>query len=153
MRRLRKKLKRPRTPWDSSLIEEEKVILRDYGLRRKREILRARAILRSFRRRARSLIAERNEEAEGILLDKLANLGLLRKGQGLDDVLALTVSNILDRRLQTIVFRRGMAKTPRQARQIIVHGHISIGERRMVYPSYMVPVGEEGRIKTRGGGK
>lgn len=153
MRRLRKKLKKPRSPWDSSLIEEEKKILNDYGLRRKREILKARAILRNFRRRARSLIAERNEEAEGVLLDKLANLGLLQKGQGLDDALAMTVNNILDRRLQTIVFRKGLAKTPKQARQIITHGHLSIKGRRMVYPSYMIPVDEEGKINIKGGRK
>lgn len=153
MRRLRKKLKRPRTPWDSSLIEEEKKILAAYGLRRKREILKARAILRNFRRRARALIAERDEEAEGILLDKLVNLGLLKEGQELDDVLALTVSNILDRRLQTIVFRRGIAKTPKQARQLITHGRVSIEGRRMAYPSYLVPVGEEGKINMKGGGK
>lgn len=153
MRRLRKKLKKSRKPWDSSLIEEEKKILALYGLRRKREILKARAILRNFRRRARSLIAERDEEAEGILLEKLANLGLLQKGQGLDDALALTVNNILDRRLQTIVSRKGAAKTPKQARQLITHGHLTIGGRKMVYPSYMVPVDEEGKIVIRGGRK
>ena len=153
MRRIRKKTKKPRSPWDSSLLEEEKKILATYGLRRKREILKARAILRNFRRRARSLIAERNEEAEGILLDKLANLGLLQKGQGLDDALALTVENILDRRLQTIVFRKGAAKTPKQARQIITHGRLSIEGRRMAYPSYLVPVEEEAKIKIKGGRK
>lgn len=153
MRKLKRKFKRPRSPWDSSLIEEEKKILRDYGLRRKREILRARAILRDFRRRARGLAAERNEEAEKTLLKKLANLGLLREGQGLDDVLALTVGNILDRRLQTMVFRRGLAKTPRQARQLITHGHVFVDGRRTVYPSYLVPAVEEGKITVKGGGK
>lgn len=153
MRRLRKKLKKPRAPWNSTLIEEEKKILSTFGLRRKREILKAREILRNFRRRARSLIAERDEEAEGILLNKLANLGLLQKGQGLDDVLALTVENILERRLQTIVFRKGIAKTPKQARQLITHGHVSIGGRRMSYPSYMVPVDGEGNIVIKGGNK
>lgn len=153
MRKLRRKLKRTRTPWDSSLIEEEKKILKDYGLRRKREILKARAILRNFRRRARALIAERDEVAEGVLLHKLANLGLLKEGQGLDDVLALAVSSVLDRRLQTIVFRKGIARSPRQARQLITHGHISIGGRKMFYPSYLVLVADEGKITIKGGGK
>ena len=86
-------------------------------------------------------------------LNKLVNLGLLQKGQGLDDALALTVENILDRRLQTIVFRKGAAKTPRQARQFITHGHLSIEGRRMVYPSYMVPAEEEAKINIKGGKK
>ena len=64
MRRIRKKTKKPRSPWNSTLLEEEKKILATYGLRRKREILKAQAILRNFRRRARSLIAERDDEPE-----------------------------------------------------------------------------------------
>lgn len=160
MRRIRKKFKRPRVPWDSATIEEQKGVLREYGLRRKKEIWIAQEMLRNFRRRARELIAERDEEKTEALLDKLVKLGLLKKGQGLDDVLALTVNNILDRRLQTVVFRKGTAGTVKQARQHITHGHVAIGGRRTAFPSYIVQADEESKITlqktktgTRGGSK
>ena len=146
MRRLKKKYKRPKKPWDKERIEEEKRLMEKYGLRRKREIWRAREILRKFRRRARRLVAERDKEKEKVLLDKLYRMGILEKNATLDDVLSLTVEDILERRLQTIVFRKGLAKTPKQARQFIVHGHIAFDGRRTVYPSMPVPRGMEDKV-------
>ena len=150
MRKLKKKLKRPRKPWDKERIEREAELMKKYGLRRKREIWKAEEILRKFRRRARRLAAEKNKEEEKILIQKLARMGLLNENATLDDVLSLTVENILDRRLQTLVFKKGLAKTPKQARQFITHGHIAVGGRRTVYPSYLVPRDEEDKIKFYG---
>jgi len=150
LRRLKKKYKRPKKPWDKERIEEEKRLIEKYGLRRKREIWRAREILRRFRRRARRLAAERDKEKEKILLDKLYRMGLLDKNATLDDVLSLTVEDILERRLQTIVYKLGLAKTPKQARQFIVHGHIAFDGRRTVYPSMLVPRGMEDKISFYG---
>jgi len=138
MRRLKKKYKKPRKPWDKARIEKEKELMKKYGLRRKREIWRAEAILRNFRRRARELAAKKDKEAEKILLDKLYRLGLLEKNATLDDVLSLTVEDILERRLQTMVFKKNLANTPRHARQLIVHGHIAVDGRRTIYPSFLV---------------
>lgn len=146
MRKLKKKYKRPKRPWDKERIEEEKELMKKYGLRRKREIWRAKEILRKFRRLARRLIAEKDKEKERILLDKLYRMGLLEKDATLDDVLSLTVEDILERRLQTLVFKLGLAKTPKQARQFIVHGHIAFEGRRTVYPSLLVPRGKEKEI-------
>ena len=143
MRKIRKKFKNPRMSWDSDNISERKGILRDYGLRRRREILIAQEILRNFRRRARDLIAEQDEEKTKALLDKLVKLGLLNKDQGLDDVLALTISNILDRRLQTVVWKKGLAATPKQARQFITHCHVTVSGKIVRSPAYMVPTQEE----------
>ncbi len=144
MRKLKKRYKRPRAPWETGLIEEEKKILQDYGLRRKKEIWVARALLRDFRRRARQLTAIKDKTREKTLLDKINKLGL--KGNSLDDVLSLTLNDILERRLQTIVFRRGITKTVKQARQFIVHGHIAIDGRKTNVPSYIVPINEESQI-------
>jgi len=138
MRRLKKKYKKPRKPWDKARIEKEKELMKKYGLRRKREIWRAEAILRNFRRRARELAAKKDKEAEKILLDKLYRLGLLEKNATLDDVLSLTVEDILERRLQTMVFKKNLANTPKHARQLIVHGHIAVDGRRTIYPSFLV---------------
>jgi small subunit ribosomal protein S4 len=143
MRKIRKKFKNPRMSWDSDEITGRKEIMKNYGLRRRREILIAQEILRNFRRRARELIAERDEEKTHVLLDKLVKLGLLGKGQGLDDVLALTVNNILDRRLQTVVWRKGLATTPKQARQFITHCHVMVSGKVVRSPAYIVPMQEE----------
>jgi small subunit ribosomal protein S4 len=138
MRKIRKTYSRPRKPWDKARIEEEEKIMKKYGLRRKREIWRAAALLRKFRQRARNLAAVKNEEEEKRLLERLYRLGLLDKGDTLNDVLGLTVEDILERRLQTVVFKKGLANTIKQARQYIVHGHIGVEGRRVKYPSFLV---------------
>jgi len=54
--------------------------------------------------------------------------------------------SVLDRRLPTLVFRKGLAKTPLQARQLIIHGHVSVAGRRTKFPSCLVPVEQERKI-------
>lgn len=149
MRKLRKRYKKPKRPWDSSRIESERNILKEFGLRRKREIWVAEGIVRDFRRRARDLIAKKDEKEKRILLDKLVGLGLLQKGQGLENVLALNVRDVLNRRLQTIVFKKGFADTIKHARQKITHGHIYMGNRKIIFPSYIVPIEKEKFIKLK----
>ena len=146
MKNIRKKFKNPRMSWDSDEIKDRKTVMSSYGLRRRREMLIAQEILRKYRRRARELIAEKDEEKVKVLLEKLVKLGLLREGEGLDDVLALGINDILERRLQTIVWKRGLATTPCQARQFITHGHVSINGSRAKSPAYMVPVSEVAKI-------
>jgi small subunit ribosomal protein S4 len=153
MRRLRRKFKKPKTPWDSGRIEEDARLLREFGLKRKREIWRAEAIVREFRRRARNLIAVKDEGKTKILLDKMVGLGLLERGQGLDQVLSLGVKDILNRRLQTLVFRKGFASTIKEARQNIAHGHVYVEGRAAKFSSYIVPVDKENTIKITGGNK
>ena len=146
MRKIKKKFKKPKAPWDKERIEKENELMKKFGLRRKREIWKAESILRSFRRRARDLAARRDKEQEKILLDKLYRMGLLEKNASLDDVLSLTVENILERRLQTLVFKKKLANTPKQARQFITHGHIAVNKRKNVYPSFLVPRELEDKI-------
>jgi small subunit ribosomal protein S4 len=146
MKRQKKKYEKPLRPWDKVGIETEKKLKQDYGLRRKKEIWRAESILRNYRRLARNLAAKRDKEKEKILLDKLVKIGLIKPDASLDNALALTIENILERRLQTLVFRRGLAHSAKQARQLIVHGHIALDGRRVRWPSVLVPLSEEGKI-------
>lgn len=146
MRNLRKKFKRPKRSWNIEAIEELKAIKNEYGLRATKELLVARELLRGFRSRARQLIAVANENEKKLLIGKLAKLGMLKPGAGLDDVLALNVNNLLERRLQTIVFRKGMAASIRHARQLITHGRVSVNGIRIKFPSYIVSAEEEALI-------
>jgi len=151
MRNIRRKYSRPKAHWDSVRIAEERNLLREYGLRVKRELWQAEAILRNFRQRARNLIAVENKAEEKELIDKLAKLGILKEGSNLDGVLALNVEDILSRRLQTVVFRKGIAKSPLQARQFIVHGHVFIGDKKASFPSHLIASKEENTVRIHGG--
>ena len=154
MKNIRNKTKSPKRLWDSARIKDEKVLVSEYGLRRKKEIRSAEETLRRFRRRARNLIAIPDQEKEQVLINKIFKLGILKdKSAGLDGILTLTENDVLGRRLQTVVFKKGMAETARHARQHIVHGHIAINGRRTDVPSYMVPVEEEEQIGWYGGFK
>ncbi len=153
MRRQKRKFERPQRPWDKVRIEEERKLIQNYGLRRKKEIWRYESILRNYRRLARELAARRDKEREKILLDKLFRMGLINKDANLDDVLALTVENILDRRLQTLVFKKGLAQTIKQSRQYIIHGHIVFDGRKVIWPSMLIPLGGENKISFHGKSK
>ena len=149
MKRQRKKYQRPSHPWEKDRMDAEDKLLRQYGLYRKKEIWKTTAVLRNFRHQARLLLAASGPQAEletKQLLTKLHRLGLVDENATLDDVLGLNVENLLDRRLQTLVYKKGLAKTPRQARQLVLHGHISIAGRKVTVPSYIVPIDEEGII-------
>jgi small subunit ribosomal protein S4 len=149
MKRQRKKYETPRRPWQRDVLDAELKLMGMYGLRNKRELWRAKYELSRIRKVARGLLSEASEtraRMEDQLLGRLSRLGLLQKRSTLDDVLDLTLENLLERRLQTIVFRRGLAKTLQQARQFIVHGHIRVGKRRVTSPSYLVKSGEEDLI-------
>ncbi|OYT39468.1 MAG: 30S ribosomal protein S4, partial [Desulfurococcales archaeon ex4484_58] len=124
-------------------------LLGEYGLRNKRELWRAKTIIRRFRHQARALLAtpkEIREPVEKALLNKLYRLGLLGENATLEDVLGLRVEDLLERRLQTIVYRKGLARTIYHARQLIVHGHIAIAGRRVTSPGYIVSRSEEDLI-------
>ncbi|OYT52966.1 30S ribosomal protein S4 [Candidatus Bathyarchaeota archaeon ex4484_135] len=148
-KRPRKKYKTPRHPWRADVLRAELEIMGTYGLRNKRELWRAKTMVSNFRRIARQLISQPPEvrkKREEELLSKLYRLGLLDKDAVLDNVLDLTVEDLLERRLQTIVWRKGLAKSPYQARQLIVHGHIAIGGRKVYSPGYLVRRDEEDLI-------
>ncbi|KPV63020.1 MAG: 30S ribosomal protein S4 [Candidatus Bathyarchaeota archaeon BA2] len=141
----RKKYETPRFPWQTDILEAELKLLGQYGLRNKREMWRHRTMLSNFRGTARSLLGMPAEEQKQ-LLDRLHRLGILPETAALDDVLDLSLEDILERRLQTLVFRKGLAKSIHQARQLITHGHVAIEGRRVFSPSYLVLRDEEAKI-------
>lgn len=145
----RKQYKRPLVIWDENLIASQKTILRDYGLKNKKEIWRSEGIIKKARDQAKKLIATHTEQAEKEkiqLINRLIKLGLLKSGAKLNDILALSLNDVLERRLQTMVFKKGYAKTVKQARQFIVHGHVSINEEKMNVPSFIVPMDLENKL-------
>jgi len=146
MKKQKKKFEKPLRPWDKTRIEEERKIIQNYGLRRKREIWKAESILRNYRRIARNLAAKIDKEKEKILLDKLFRIGLISRDANLDDVLALTIEKLLERRLQTLVFKKGLVSTLKQARQFIVHGHVTVDGRIVKWPSMIISILEENKI-------
>ena len=145
-RKSRKKWIGPKHPWIKERLVKELELMGRYGLRNKRELWKAHTMARRFRHQARSLLAlpdEVREVEEKKLIERLAKLGLVPENAKLDNVLGLTEEHILERRLQTIVYRKGLASTIHQARQYIVHGHIAIKGRRVTSPGYLVDVEEE----------
>jgi len=138
--------RKPKRPLNYELKMEELKTLGTFGLRTKRELWKAHTELSRVRHQARSLLALRQEvraEKEPILMKSLARVGLVNNDATLDDVLNLNATDLLSRRLQTIVTKKFGFKTPYQARQAVIHGHIMIGERKVDIPSYTVTVEEE----------
>ena len=142
--------RKPKRPLNYDLKMEELKTLGTFGLRTKRELWKAHTKLSSVRHQARSLLAlqqDVRQEKEPILMKSLARSGLVSNDATLDDVLNLQVTDLLSRRLQTQVFKKFGFKTPYQARQAVVHGHIMIGDRIVNIPSYTVTTSEEDSIK------
>ncbi len=145
----RKKFETPRFRWRKDILQEELKLVGQYGLRNKHELWRHKTMLSKTRSIARSLIGKTPKERikmENELLGRLKKLGILNETAVLDNVLDLSIEDLLERRLQTIVFRKGLARTVFQSRQLITHGHITIGNKRVTVPSYIVGKKEEPNV-------
>lgn len=150
IKRLRKKYVPPAHPWNRQAIDAERKLLQEFGLQRKKEIHKHHSFLKKYKDIAKRLIA--NATVQGLkekeqMIKKLSLLGLISPSAALDDILSLQLPHILERRLESIIFRKGLAKTMKQARQFIVQGHIQIGEKGITSPSYLVPVLEEAKLQ------
>lgn len=150
----RRKYETPAHPWEGERIKAENELLMKYGLKNKRELWRAQSMIRSLRAQSRELQARtrtgdpqaKTETSQ--LLERCSRMSLLPvEGSTLNDVLTLGTEDVLARRLQTIIYRRGFAYTPKQARQFIVHGHASIAGRKVTIPGYLVKRAEEEKIE------
>ena len=140
---------KPKRPLNYDLIMDELKTLGTFGLKTKRELWKTQTELSRVRLQARSLLALRQDERERkepILMQSLSKIGLVNEDSTLDDVLNLQVTDLLSRRLQTIAQKKLYFKTPYQARQAIVHGHIMIGDSVVTIPSYIVKTEEEAKI-------
>ena len=155
------KFSRPRTqtpthPWKQARIDEEHDLKERYGLKKvggMREIWREKSALRRHRNQAMKLIG-RVDSTEGHyakekeqLLNSLTKKGLLQTGADVGDVLEINVEHMLSRRLQSVVYYKGLAPSMRAARNLILHGHICIGDQRMTVPGYHVLKEEEDSLQ------
>lgn len=150
-----KKHETPPKPWQQNRMENEENLIEDYGLKNKKELWTEESKLRKYRREARKLLASLGKETEEAeiaeeekkeFLNKLKKFGLISQDGTLDDVLSLEIRSLLNRRLQTQVYKKGYARTTKQARQFIVHGHISVNGEKITVPSYKLEKKEEKNI-------
>lgn len=145
----RKKYSPPSHPWQSARITEEKEIMKEYGTKNKKEIWKMRAIIRVLKGQGRKLIAARGEQAQkekDQLFGRVKDLGLVKGTLELDNILSINLKDIMERRLQTLLVRKGIAISMKQARQLITHEHIMVNGRKITIPSYVVKMSEENNI-------
>ena len=149
-----KQYEKPTRKFEKGRQADEFKLLVTYGLRNKREIWKSQMVLRRFRRAARDITAMSSagvdpkavEAKKRQVLGHLERMGFLGADSDIEAVLSLKVEQQLERRLQTIVYRKGLARSPKQARQFITHGHIMIGTRKVTIPGYHVNRNEESQV-------
>lgn len=148
----RPKYDTPSHPWKAQRIEEEHAMRDNHGLKNMKEIWKAKSQLRRHRRQAMRLIGmvdttegHGKREMED-LLHSLYSKGFIEANAELGDILSLSTEDVLSRRLQAQVYYKGLACTMKQARQLVVHGQICIGEQKVTIPSYPVSRDEENEL-------
>jgi small subunit ribosomal protein S4 len=150
-RRIRRTWEGARNPWRVDDLREGLRIIGEYGLRNKRELYKAQTVARRYRKMARETLALSDSErirVEKDLVSRLYKSGLLKyENATSDNILSLTAKDILERRLQTLVFRKGLAPTIHAARQMVVHRHITIGDRIVDIPGMLVSSHDESQIR------
>ncbi len=149
-KKTRSKFEGPRHPWQKSRIVEEAALKKEYGIKNKREIHKMRYILRKYRSQARKVVAggsEQNLREKEQLLGATFRVGLLDKDAKVDDVLTMTIKDIMDRRLQTMLVKKGLANTVSQSRQFITHKHVMVGDKVITSPSHLVSREEEKNLR------
>jgi len=143
IKRKRKLFSRPKKLYDRSRMDEENVLVKQYGLKNKREIWKAKTRVGKLRRQAKDLIGKDIAEQQKFF-DRLNKMGM--GVADISDVLALTEKDIFERRLQTFVLKKGLATTPKGARQLIVHKHVLVDGNAVNIPSFVVTTDLEGKI-------
>jgi small subunit ribosomal protein S4 len=143
MIRKKKNYRRPMKAFEAGRIKEENVLKEKYALKNKTEIWKTQAKVDYLRGRAKALARSTPEEQEA-LFNKLKALGL--KIETIADILDLKVEDLLERRLPTVVVKKKIATTTKQARQMVVHKKILVNGKVVSAPSYLVPVAEESAI-------
>ena len=148
-KKTRKKYSKPTHPWQRIRIEEERAIEKAYGFKNKTEIWKFKSKIRKLNAQSKRLMKQRTSQSameEKQLLDRLYNFGIIEQDAKLENILGLDLKRILDRRLQTQVFKQNLAGSMKQARQLILHGHIHINGKKVTIPSYLVKRGDEFKL-------
>ncbi len=149
IKKQRRKYKTPSHPWNRERIASERIIVDEYGLMNKKEILRLESVLRNIKHQAKDLITRSDKQAElewERLKARLLRMGLITGEFKLERILDLSIKDVLERRLQTQVVRKGLARSMTQARQFITHRHILVGAHKVSVPGHLVTIEEEHMI-------
>jgi len=146
IKRKKAKFRRPKKPYNKQRIEEEKKITEKYGLKNKKEIWKAESRISKIRRAAKGLIAKSEEEKQEFL-NRLNKRGLNAKN--IPEALALSREDLLERRLQTILVKKNLAKSSREARQFIVHKQVIVDGSVINIPSFNVDINLENKISLK----
>lgn len=146
MLRRKKLFSRPRKTWQLARIKEEGQLVKEYGLKNMTEVWRAAELLRRWRELAKQIVSftgEKKDKEIKILLGKLQKYAIIGADADIDDVLALELRNLLEKRLQTVIYKKGMSLTPKQARQFIVHNKVMVNSKKVSSPSYLTKANDE----------
>jgi small subunit ribosomal protein S4 len=145
-KRKHKKFNRPRKIYDKAIIKEEQALIKKYGLKNRREVWKADYAISKIRNIAKTLITANEEDKEKFINRQKA------KGfevNNIADILGLNKEDYLKRRLQTIALKKGYAKTPTQARQLITHKHVKLNGNIINSPSHLTTLEEEKSISSK----
>ncbi len=148
-KKIRKKYDTPSHPWIKSRIDDEKRIARAFGTKNKKEIWKLDTVLKNFKKQAKHLIALDSKQSKietEHLFRRMGELGLIQGEVTFDAILGLVIDDLMARRLQTVVFKKGLAHSVGQARQFIVHEHILVDDKKITSPAYLVSVHEEATL-------
>ncbi|KAL1918413.1 40S ribosomal protein uS4 [Calcarisporiella thermophila] len=147
-----KTYKVPRRPFESERLDHELKLVGEYGLRNKREVWRVGYTLSKIRRAARELLTLEEKDPRRLfegnaLIRRLVRIGVLDESKmKLDYVLSLKIEDFLERRLQTQVFKLGLAKSIHHARVLIRQRHIRVGRQMVNIPSFVVRLDSQKHI-------
>ena len=136
-------------PWQRARIDQERVLMQEYGLKNKKEIWKMLTQLKDFAVQAKKFVAlntPQSEKEKQALLAKLKRYGILGQEGTVTDILSLDPKIIMERRLQTLVYRKGYARSIDQARQFVKHEHVMVAGKKISVPSYLVSLEEESQI-------
>lgn len=146
MKRQHKTYSKPKRPFEKARIEEEAEIKKEFGLKNKKEIWKADARVKEIREKAKNLISS-DEKDKNAFFERIKKIGF--NVSSISDVLSLDKKDYLGRRLQTILVKKKIARTPKGARQLITHKKVIVGEKLVSSPSYIVPISLENKISLK----
>ena len=146
IRKKRRLYSRPKKLYDRVRIDAENEIVKKYGLKNKKEIWKAKSFVSKLRKRAKDLIGAQKEKQQ-TFFEKLNRMGI--SVSEISDVLGLTEENLLNRRLQSVLVKKKLARSPNQARQLIVNKNVIVGKNVVNIPSFLVTRDLEDKISLK----